>query len=103
MGGVYTVLNQRRGIVVDECPIQGTPMSILKCFLPVAESFGFTASLREHTKGQAFPQCVFDHWEKSEQDPTDPESKIFKIVQDIRKRKGLKIELPPLDDYNDRL
>jgi elongation factor 2 len=51
MGGVYTCLNQRRGQIVEEQNVEGTPMSILKCFLPVSESFGFTGSLREHTKG----------------------------------------------------
>ena len=24
---------------------------------------GFTADLRSNTGGQAFPQCVFDHWQ----------------------------------------
>jgi len=51
MGGVYTCLNQRRGQIVEEENLSGTPISILKCYLPVSESFGFTASLREHTKG----------------------------------------------------
>jgi translation elongation factor EF-G len=35
----------------------------VKAFLPVNESFGFTADLRSNTGGQAFPQCVFDHWQ----------------------------------------
>lgn len=51
MGGVYTVLNQRRGIIIEETPVEGTPMSILRCYLPVAESFGFTTDLRANTKG----------------------------------------------------
>jgi len=55
MGGVYTVLNARRGIIVEENPVEGTPMSILIAHIPVAESFGLTAHLRENTKGQAFP------------------------------------------------
>lgn len=62
MGGVYNCLNQRRGIINEEEQICGTPMSIVRCFLPVAESFGFTAHLRGLTQGQAFPQCVFSHW-----------------------------------------
>lgn len=40
MGGVYNVLNQRRGTVNEEEPIPGTPMNLLKAYLPVAESFG---------------------------------------------------------------
>lgn len=31
--------------------------------MPVAESFGFNAELRQATSGQAFPQMVFDHWQ----------------------------------------
>lgn len=103
MGGVYTCLNQRRGQIIDEEPIQGTPLSLLKCYLPVAESFGFTASLRENTKGQAFPQCVFDHWDTVQSDPTDPEGKALKIITGIRARKGLKEGIPPLDNYLDKL
>lgn len=46
MSGVYNCLSTRRGIVNEEEQIAGTPMSIVRCFLPVAESFGFTAHLR---------------------------------------------------------
>jgi hypothetical protein len=35
----------------------GTPIFNLKAYLPVIESFGFTATLRAATAGQAFPQC----------------------------------------------
>jgi elongation factor 2 len=37
-------------------------MVVIKSYLPVAESFGFTEHLRSVTQGKAFPQCVFDHW-----------------------------------------
>ena len=40
VGGVYSCLAQRRGIVINEIPMTGTPLSIVKCYLPVAESFG---------------------------------------------------------------
>ena len=33
-----------------------------RAYLPVSESFGFNADLRQATGGQAFPQSVFDHW-----------------------------------------
>lgn len=103
MGGVYQCLNQRRGTIVEETPMEGTPLSMLRCYLPVAESFGFTAHLRESTKGQAFPQCVFDHWETLNDDPKELDSKTNKIVEKIRKRKGLKEGIPPLENYNDKL
>lgn len=66
-------------------------------------SLGFTADLRSNTGGQAFPQCVFDHWQVMNQDPFDDTTKIRQIINDIRKRKGLKEGLPPLDDYFDKL
>jgi len=63
VGGIYQCLSQRRGIVIGEEPISGTPLVNMKAYLPVAESFGFTQALRAATSGRAFPQCVFDHWE----------------------------------------
>lgn len=63
IGGIYSVLNRRRGQVFSEEQRPGTPMFTVKAYLPVNESFGFTADLRSHTQGQAFPQSVFDHWE----------------------------------------
>lgn len=63
VGGIYGVLNRRRGQVFSEEQRPGTPMFNVKAYLPVMESFGFTADLRSHTQGQAFPQNVFDHWE----------------------------------------
>jgi len=103
MGGVYQCLNQRRGIIVEEEPVAGTPLNQVKSHLPVAESFGFTAHLRALTAGQAFPQCVFSHWAEVNGDPLDLSSKCFEIVNNIRKRKGLKEGIPPLDNYMDKL
>merc|ERR1719224_265047 len=64
VGGIYNCLPQRRGIVIGEEPISGTPLVNMKSYLPVAMSFGFTQALRAATSGRAFPQCVFDHWEE---------------------------------------
>merc|ERR1712137_463825 len=103
MGGIYGVLNRRRGRVFAEEQRPGTPLYTVKCYLPVMESFGFTADLRSHTGGQAFPQCVFDHWQQMNGDPLDPTGKIGQIITGIRKRKGLKEEVPALDNHMDRL
>jgi len=46
MGGVYNVLNQRRGTINEEEQVAGTPLSVVRAYLPVAESFGFTEHLR---------------------------------------------------------
>jgi elongation factor 2 len=102
MGGIYSVLNKRRGHTIGEEQRPGTPMYVVKAHLPIAESFGFTADLRQATGGQAFPQSVFDHWQLmngvSSEDP-----KLIEKILSIRKRKGLKEEIPPLDRFLDRL
>merc|ERR1719379_445357 len=63
MSGVYSCMNMRRGCIFEENQPEGTPLMQVKAYLPVAESFGFVAALRQQTSGQAFPQCVFDHWD----------------------------------------
>jgi len=88
---------------MGEEPIQGTPLVIVKAFLPVAESFGFTQHLRSMTSGRAFPQCVFDHWDTIATDPFEPGSKSANLVEAIRKRKGLKVGIPGLDNFLDKL
>lgn len=64
IGGIYSVLNKRRGQVISEEQRPGTPIFTVKAYLPIMESFGFNAELRAATSGQAFPQSVFDHWEQ---------------------------------------
>jgi elongation factor 2 len=103
MGGIYGVLNRRRGVVIEESQVIGTPIYVVKAHLPVSESFGFTADLRQNTSGQAFPQCVFDHWQILPGDPEQPGSKPRQVMDDIRKRKGLKEGYPQLDQYLDKL
>lgn len=81
VGGIYGVLNRRRGHVFEEQQVAGTPMFVVKAYLPVNESFGFTADLRSNTGGQAFPQCVFDHWQILPGDPMELSSRPYQVVQ----------------------
>lgn len=103
VSGVYGVLNKRRGVVLSEEQKCGTPLMKIQAYLPVAESFGFTSALRAATSGQAFPQCVFDHWAILNDDPFDANRNVYKIILNIRERKGIKVELPQLDTYLDKL
>merc|ERR1712091_245856 len=103
VGGIYGVLNRRRGHVFEESQVVGTPMFHVKAYLPVNESFGFTADLRSNTGGQAFPQCVFDHWQIMQGDPLDGSSKPYQVCQTTKKRKGLKLDIPDLANYFDKL
>lgn len=103
IGGIYSVLNRRRGQVIAEEDRASGPLKNVKAFLPVMESFGFTADLRSHTSGQAFPQCVFDHWQILQGDPLEIGSKSNVVVLGTRKRKGLALEIPTLDRFFDKL
>ena len=65
----YIVVNQKqskRGDVFDEENVEA--------YLPVAESFWFTAHLRSLTSVQAFPQWVFSYWDIINQEPFDVKS-----------------------------
>lgn len=103
VGGIYGVITRRRGHVFEEGLIAGTPMFLVKAYLPVNESFGFTADLRSNTGGQAFPQCIFDHWQAMTDDPLEATTKSGAIVLGTRKRKGLKENVESLDKYFDKL
>lgn len=102
-GGIYSCLNRRRGHITEESCVSGTPMVHVKAYLPVNESFGFTADLRSQTQGKAFPQCVFDHWKVLDDDPLDPATKSGTIVVTARKRKGLKEFVPTVDNFLDKM
>jgi len=103
LGGVYSCVSQRRGSVINEEPVNGTPLSVITAYLPVADSFGFIEHLRSLTSGQAFAQCVFDHWEIINQDPLDGRSKVSQVIMKIRERKGLQGGVPTLDYFLDKL
>lgn len=46
-------------------------------------TIGFTADLRSNTGGQAFPQCVFDHWQIFPGDPCEVGTKPYVVVMVI--------------------
>jgi elongation factor 2 len=103
IGGIFTVLTRRRGHFVSQEQRPGTPLYSVKAFLPVMESFGFTEDLRSATHGQAFPQCVFDHWQPLPGSPTESGTKANQVAMAIRKRKNLKEVLPDIGQFLDRL
>ncbi|CAE7278176.1 unnamed protein product, partial [Symbiodinium microadriaticum] len=93
----------RRCCFASELTGSPTLQEPVKAYLPVSESFGFVAALRQATSGQAFPQCVFDHWESLPGNCLEKGSKMEELVLGIRKRKSLKVEMPSLTDYLDKL
>ncbi|KAL2331092.1 hypothetical protein Fmac_018673 [Flemingia macrophylla] len=103
LGGIYSVVNQKRGHVFEEIQRPGTPIYNVKAYLPVIESFRFNQSLRAQTGGQAFPQLVFDHWDMVPSDPLEPGTPAAACVAEIRRKKGLKEQMMPLSKFEDRL
>jgi elongation factor 2 len=103
VAGVFNTLNQRRGTVENKEDREGTPLCVITAFLPVLESFGFTTVLRQNTGGQAFPQLIFSHWQLVNGSPYDEGSQAQGICSDVRKRKGLKAEMPAFADYYDKV
>jgi len=101
--GVYSTLNARRGIIDKIEERVGTPLTQIQAFLPVKESFGFTENLRKNTGGQAFPQMKFSHWQHVNGDPLNEGSSANEIVMEVRKRKGLKMEIPQFGDFYDKI
>ncbi|KAJ2672327.1 translation elongation factor 2 [Coemansia sp. RSA 1085] len=102
MGGVYSVLNRRRGEIIDEEQHPGTNQMTIRGYLPVNESFGFVTALRAETSGYAFPQLVFDHWAVMSGTALEP-GKVADLIKELRVHKGLGPEMLGLEHYNDKL
>jgi len=103
-GGVRQALNGKRGELLEET--QAGPNIIITAHLPVVETIGgdpFSKVLQMKTGGKAFPTYAFDHWKLCPSDPLDGSSKSYNLLLEIRQRKGLKVELPDLAEYLDRL
>lgn len=103
IGTVYTILNRKRGQMVDERKLEGTLMNSIKAYVPVNESTGLTGELQGATSGKAFMQCSFDHWQLLPGDPFDGESRAGQVCAQVRRVKGLRDNMPQLNDYLDKL
>jgi len=94
MGGAIKVIQGRRGRILSMEAEED--ISIVKASLPVANSFGLAAELRSETEGRAIWATEF---EKFEQLPRELQEQV---IQDTRKRKGLKLEPPKPDEFMER-
>jgi elongation factor 2 len=103
LNGVYATLNARRGEVDSKEDQMGTPITKIRAYVPVLESFGFTGLLREKTHGKAFPQMIFDKWQVLNGNPFEVGTQANSVVLAARKRKGLKEGLPDFNDYYDKM
>ncbi|CAG5123635.1 unnamed protein product [Candidula unifasciata] len=103
IGSVMSVLSRRRGVVVEQLHHSGSPLCTVKAHTPVNETFGFSEELKSQTSGQAFLQCIFDHWQILPGDPLVSGSKAAEIVASVRKQKGLSANIPTLESVLDKL
>jgi U5 small nuclear ribonucleoprotein component len=113
VSSVYTLLARRRGHVTQDLPKPGSPLYIIKAFLPALDSCGFETDLRTHTQGQAFCQQVFDHWQIVPGDPLDKSiilrplepSPAPHLARDLliktRRRKGLSEDVSVTKFFDD--
>lgn len=91
MGSATGEIQGRRGQVFDMIT-EGDSMTIIGR-VPVAEMFGFAGDIRSATEGRAMWSTEFIGFEPV------PANLLKEIVISIRKRKGLKEQIPRPDDY----
>jgi elongation factor 2 len=91
MGGATSQIQGRRGQVYDMTSEGDTVTVIGKA--PVAELFGFAGDVRSATEGRAMWSTDFAGFELV------PTGMVPEVVKEIRRRKGLKLDMPKPDDY----
>jgi elongation factor 2 len=90
-GECSKIISSRRGKV---CAFeQKGAFTVVTGFIPVAETFDLSEELRSATSGRAFWQSVFDHWE------TMPKRLETKVIAEIRKSKGLPVQVPKAERF----
>ncbi|CAJ1429503.1 unnamed protein product [Effrenium voratum] len=104
LGKVYAVLSKRRAKVQNEVLREGTSIFYVQAHLPLANSFELARQLRQAASGHVSFHRAFSHWDLCEEDPFQacspedleemgdqppPPNTARKLVDDIRKRKGL--------------
>ncbi|MFH1432350.1 MAG: elongation factor EF-2 [archaeon] len=88
MGNVVKEVQNRRGQIINMEEEQG--MSVITAKLPVSEMFGFEGAIKSATGGRGFQSLVDITYERLPQEIQD------QTVLRIRKRKGMKEELPQI-------
>jgi len=104
MSAIYSVLSRRRGHVVSDRPVPGTPVYAVRAVLPAIESFGFETDVRVQTLGAAFGMSCLDGWAVVPGDPLDksivlrplepsaPSALAREFTLKTRRRKGMSEE-----------
>jgi U5 small nuclear ribonucleoprotein component len=87
--------------VTQDIPKAGSPLFVVKAYVPVLDANGFETDLRTHTQGQAFCLQLFSHYAVVPGDPLDrsvqlralepapPLGLARDVCLKVRRRKGL--------------
>lgn len=98
---IYNTIGRRRGHVLSDGPIAGTPLYRVEGLIPVIDSFGYETEFRIQTQGMGTISLVFDKWQKVPGDPldrdvvlrplqaADAQATARDFVLKTRRRKGL--------------
>ena len=104
VGKIHSVINKRRGEIINEIPSEESIKCTIEAVVPVAESFGFVEEVRKKSSGLANPMLQFYKWKMLDVDPfdiaTEEEINNFGVnvnnaniaktyINKIRQRKGL--------------
>ncbi|NWK09382.1 elongation factor EF-2 [Marine Group I thaumarchaeote] len=94
VGNVSTVINGRRGKVLDMS--QKGAASIVIGEIPASETFTLSEAMRGQTAGRATWNTSFKAWTEV------PKSLFQEAISEIRKRKGLAPDPPHISDFIDK-
>ena len=93
MSPVTQELQRRRGVITQMN--QKDELMTIEGKIPVGESFGFAGDIRSASEGHALWSTENAGLEKLPSELQDA------IIRQVRKRKGLKLELPKAEDFMD--
>jgi len=91
MGAVTSIVSSKRGRIMDVK--QSEYITVVYGEIPASETGDLSEVLRSSTMGKAFWGTEFYAWKPV------PASLHEKVIMEIRKRKGMPLELPKISDY----
>ncbi len=91
MGAVTSTITSKRGRILEVR--QAEYVTVVVGEIPAAETFDLSECMRSATMGKAFWATEFSQWRPV------PASLRDKVIQEIRKRKGLPPEIPTISQF----